>query len=217
MRKRLIRWGLAITVIAGLVFALAGTWRDPWLWACAILWAGTSLYAITGVDDDLLKERFRPPESGADSLALAFVRVFALALIVLGALDSGRWHLAPVAPALRPVGLAGMTAGFLMFFRAMHENRFFSAVVRVQRDRGHRVVDSGPYSVVRHPGYAGMLVAMPCAGLALGSFISFVLGVALSLMVVRRVLVEDAFLRKGLEGYKDYAKRVPHRLVPRVW
>jgi protein-S-isoprenylcysteine O-methyltransferase Ste14 len=208
---------LAVSIITGLVFALAGTWRDPWLWACAVLWAGTTLYAITGVGDDLLKERFRPPDSGADAVALALVRVFAVALIVLGALDSGRWQLAPVAPALRAAGLAGMTAGFLMFFRAMHENRFFSAVVRVQRDRGHRVVDSGPYAVVRHPGYAGMFVAMPCAGLALGSVISFALGVALSLMVIRRVLFEDAFLRGRLEGYADYAARVPHRLVPGVW
>jgi len=217
MRKRLIRWGLVVSTISGVVFALAGTWRDPWLWACAAAWAGTSLYAITGVDDDLLKERFRPPNSGADSLALAFVRVFALALIVVGALDSGRWHLAPVALPFRAAGLAGMTAGFLMFFRAMHENRFFSAVVRVQRDRGHRVVDSGPYSVVRHPGYAGMFVAMPCAGLALGSFISFAVGLVLSLMVIRRVFFEDAFLRQGLDGYAAYATRVRHRLVPRVW
>jgi protein-S-isoprenylcysteine O-methyltransferase Ste14 len=90
-------------------------------------------------------------------------------------------------------------------------------VVRVQRNRGHRVVDSGPYSVVRHPGYAGMFVAMPCAGLALGSVISFALGVALSLMVIRRVLFEDAFLRRNLGGYSEYATRVRHRLVPRVW
>lgn len=217
MRKRLIRWGLAVSLFAGLLFALAGTWRDPWLWACAVLWAGTTLYAITGVDDDLLRERFRPPTSGADSVALGFVRAVALALIVLGPLDSGRWHLAPVAPPVRAMGLAAMTAGLLMFFRAMHENRFFSAVVRLQTDRGHHVVDSGPYSVVRHPGYAGMLVAMPGAGLALGSTISFALGVVLSLMIVRRVRFEDAFLRRNLEGYAEYAARVRQRLVPRVW
>jgi protein-S-isoprenylcysteine O-methyltransferase Ste14 len=110
-----------------------------------------------------------------------------------------------------------MAIGFGLFFRAMHENRFFSAVVRLQSDRGHRVVDSGPYSVVRHPGYAGMLVGMPCAGLALGSFISLALGVVLSLMIVRRASFEDAFLRQNLEGYVAYAARVRYRLLPGVW
>ena len=217
MGKLLIRWSLVTIIVSGIVFALAGTWRDPWLWAYAIVWAGTTLYAVTGVDDDLLRERFRPPSSGADRVALAFVRLFALAMVVLGSLDAGRWHLAPVPPGVRAAALAGMAVGFAMFFRAMHENRFFSAVVRVQDDRGHRVVDSGPYSVVRHPGYAGMLVGMPCAGAALGSFISLALGIVLSLMIVRRVRFEDAFLQRNLEGYAEYAARVKHRLVPGVW
>ncbi len=217
MGKRLIRWALAVMAMVAVVFTLAGNWRDPWLWAVASIWATTTLYAMTGVDDDLLRERFRPPSSGADRVALAFVRIFAVALIVLGSLDGGRWHLAPVASGLRTAALAGMAVGLTMFFRAMHENRFFSAVVRIQDDRGHRVVDSGPYSVVRHPGYAGMLIAMPCAGLALGSLISFMLGVVLSLLIVRRIGFEDAFLRRNLAGYSDYAARVRHRVLPGVW
>jgi protein-S-isoprenylcysteine O-methyltransferase Ste14 len=217
MAKRLGRWAFATALAVGLTFLLAGTWRDPWLWAFAIAWAGTTLYAFAGIDDDLVKERFHPPNSGADSVALGFVRVVALALVVLGALDSGRWHLAPVPPGLRALALAGMVIGFGLFFRAMHENRFFSAVVRLQSDRGHRIVDSGPYSVVRHPGYAGMLVGMPCAGLALGSLISLALGVVLSHMIVRRASFEDAFLRQNLEGYVAYATRVRYRLLPGVW
>jgi protein-S-isoprenylcysteine O-methyltransferase Ste14 len=90
-------------------------------------------------------------------------------------------------------------------------------VVRLQTDRGHRVVDSGPYSIVRHPGYAGMLIGMPCAGLALGSFISLALGVVLALMIVRRAGFEDAFLRQNLEGYMAYSARVHYRLVPGLW
>ena len=200
MAKRLIRWSLVTTAGVGIVFALAGTWQDPWLWAYCAVWAATTLYAMVGVDDDLLRERFRPPTAGADRIALTFVRIFALALLVLGVLDSGRWHIAPVPPLFRAAGLAVMAIGFTIFFRAMHENRFFSAVVRVQRERGHRVVDTGPYSIVRHPGYAGMLIGMPCAGVALGSWISAGIGLVLTLMIVRRVSFEDSFLRKNLEG-----------------
>ncbi len=217
MARRLGRWALVTSLAAGLLFLFAGNWRDPWLWAFVLTWAAATLYAFTGVDDDLLKERFRPPSSGADRVALGFVRIFALALVLLGALDSGRWHLAPVPPGVRALALAGMAIGFGLFFRAMRENHFFSAVVRLQSDRGHRVVDSGPYSVVRHPGYAGMLVGMPCAGLALGSLISFAIGVVLSLMIVRRASIEDVFLRQNLEGYVAYAARVRYRLLPGVW
>jgi protein-S-isoprenylcysteine O-methyltransferase Ste14 len=217
MPKRFKYWILGVTAVTAGLFTLAGTWRDPWLWAYMIVWSTTTFYAMAGIDDDLARERFRPPVKSADNVALTLVRVFGLTLVVVGALDSGRWHLMPVPPALRAVALAGMAIGFTMFFRAMHENRFFSAVVRVQRDRGHRVVDSGPYAVVRHPGYAGILVAMPFVGLALGSMISFALGLLLSLMVIRRVLFEDRFLRSNLEGYSAYAARVRHRLVPGVW
>ena len=201
----------------GIVFALAGTWRDPWLWTYGIVWAATTLYGIVPVDDDLLRERFRPPNQGADRIALGFIRVFALAHIVVGALDSGRWHLTPVPAGVRAAALVAMAATFGIFYRAMHENRFFSAVVRIQRERAHRVVDSGPYSVVRHPGYAGLMLGVPCNGLALGSFLAGGIGLGLSLMVVRRVMFEDGFLQRNLEGYAEYASRVRHRLIPGVW
>jgi protein-S-isoprenylcysteine O-methyltransferase Ste14 len=217
MRKRLMAWSLGVTAMATVVFALAGTWRDPWLWTLVGIWAGTTLYGYAGIDDDLMKERFRPPGKGADHVALTFVRVFALALFAVGALDSGRWHFAPVPAGLRAFSLAAVAVGFGMFFRAMHENRFFSAVVRLQSDRAHRVVDSGPYACVRHPGYAGLLLAMPCCGLGLGSFMAAGIGLILSMMVIRRVGFEDAFLRRNLDGYSEYAQRVPHRLVPGLW
>jgi protein-S-isoprenylcysteine O-methyltransferase Ste14 len=217
MTKRLIIWSSGVSVITLLLFALSGRWTDPWLWSFVGLWAATTFYGLAGIDDELARERFRPPTKGADPVALRFVRVFALAHLVLGALDTGRWHLAPVDPALRAFSLVAMVLTFGAFFRAMHENRFFSAVVRVQSNRAHRVVDTGPYSVIRHPGYAGLLLAMPFSGLALGSFISAGIGVVLSALIVRRVMVEDAFLRQNLEGYTDYAARVPHRLVPGLW
>ena len=118
---------------------------------------------------------------------------------------------------LRAVALAMMAVTLGMFFRSMHENRFFSSVVRVQNERGHRVVDSGPYSIVRHPGYAGLIWAIPFSGLALGSWLAAALGLIMSGLILRRVLFEDAFLTKNLEGYVAYSGRVRHRLIPGVW
>lgn len=218
MRKRLGRWAFATSIVAGLVFVLAGTLRDVWLWAYVGVWTAASAYALLGMDEELAKERFRPPTAGADGIAMGFLRLFALSHVVVGALDAGRWHLtSPVPPFARASALAGMATGLAMFYRAMRENRFFSSVVRLQTDRGHRVVDSGPYSIVRHPGYAGLILAPPLSGLALGSWLAAGIGVIISLMVVRRVLFEDAFLRTHLDGYISYAQRVPHRLIPGVW
>ena len=217
MRKRLTGWALAMVILGTLVFATAGSWRDGWLWAYLAIWAAMSFYGIAGIDNDLARERFRPPERSADAVALTFVRILAVGHVIVGALDSGRWHFAPVPAALRAFSLIAMPLTVGMFFRAMHENRFFSAVVRVQRDRAHRVVDSGPYAIVRHPGYLGMMLGMPFSGLALGSFLSAALGLVLAGFFVRRVVFEDAFLRRNLEGYTEYATRVRHRLIPGVW
>jgi protein-S-isoprenylcysteine O-methyltransferase Ste14 len=218
MAKRLKRLGLATLMIAGLLFTLAGTCRDPWLWAYVSVCSAAAAYALLSIDEDLAKERFRPPNAGADRLAVRFLRLVALSHLVVGALDTGRWHLTPPVPAaVRIVALVGMATGLVMFYRAMRENRFFSAVVRIQDDRGHRVVDSGPYRVVRHPGYAGLILVPPFSGMALGSWVAVAIGLIMSALVVRRVLFEDSFLRHNLDGYAAYAQRVPHRLVPGVW
>jgi len=212
------RWLFVSGLVSVAVFALAGTWRDPWLWAYAVVWSAAAFYALFSIDEDLLRERFRPPTAGADGVALHFVRVAALAHLVVGALDSGRWHLtSPVPPGLRAFALAAMAATFGMFYRAMRENRFFSSVVRVQDDRGHRVIDSGPYSIVRHPGYAGLMVGIPFSGLALGSWLAAAIGLVMSAMILLRVMFEDAFLRQNLDGYVAYTHRVRHRLIPGVW
>lgn len=218
MAKRLKRWAVATSLIGGLVFVLAGTWRDPWLWAYVGVWAVTTAYAVLGLDDELAEERFRPPTQGADKIAVGFLRLFALAHIIVGALDAGRWHLSPPVPAaVRGLALAGMAIGLAMFYRAMRENRFFSSVVRIQTDRGHRVIDSGPYGIVRHPGYAGLVFVPAFSGLALGSGLAVAAGAVMSMLVIRRVLFEDKFLREHLDGYRAYAQRVPHRLIPGVW
>jgi protein-S-isoprenylcysteine O-methyltransferase Ste14 len=218
MSKALKRWVLATVPVTIVLFALAGTWRDPWLWAYTITWSVMALYAMLSIDEDLAKERFHPPNQGADRVALGFVRVVALSHLVVGALDGTRWHLlGPVPGGLRAFAIIAVAATLGMFYRAMRENHFFSAVVRVQGDRGHRVVDTGPYSIVRHPGYAGLILAVPFSGLALGSWIAAAIGLAMSALILRRVLFEDAFLTRNLEGYAEYRARVRHRLIPSIW
>jgi protein-S-isoprenylcysteine O-methyltransferase Ste14 len=216
MAKRLIRFTLTLLVLTGILVLLKGR-LDTWLALYLGGWSIFALYAFVSIDDDLARERFHPPEPGADRLLLRVVRILALLHVIVGTLDAGRWHLAPVPDAVRAVALVIMVVSALLVVQAMRANRFFSPVVRVQTERGHRVIDRGPYGIIRHPGYLGMIVSVICSGLALGSWLAVAFALLYAGLVFRRVFFEDAFLKANLAGYTDYARRVPYRLIPRTW
>jgi len=101
--------------------------------------------------------------------------------------------------------------------RAFRENTFLAPVVRIQRERGHHVVSTGPYRVVRHPLYSGALVIFPSTALMLGSWYGLAASTALGIALVIRTALEDRELRRALEAYAEYAGRVRYRVIPRVW
>jgi protein-S-isoprenylcysteine O-methyltransferase Ste14 len=216
---RFLRWLLVSIVIGGTVMALAGQWTSPFLWGLAVGVSAVFLYATVFVlDDDLARERFRPPSSGADAVALRWIRFSALAALVFAPLDSGRLHWSAEVPAaIRIIGIGGFVVGFWLVVHAMGANRYFSPVIRIQGERGHHVVDQGPYAVVRHPGYLGMMIVSPMAVLAMGSWWALIPAGMYWALIVRRVVVEDQFLRANLKGYNQYAGRVRHRVIPGVW
>ena len=117
----------------------------------------------------------------------------------------------------RPLALVGYAAGMALAVCAMAANRFFSPVVRIQHERGHTLVTSGPYRFVRHPGYVGAILASLCGGVALGSWWSLVPLAPFAALFLRRTAVEDRMLRADLDGYAGYAERVRYRLVPGLW
>jgi protein-S-isoprenylcysteine O-methyltransferase Ste14 len=118
---------------------------------------------------------------------------------------------------LNILGFVLIAIGYTFAVWALAENRFFSGVVRIQTDRGHMVCDSGPYRIVRHPGYAGNILPLPGIVLALSSVWTLIpAAVALIITVVRTVL-EDQTLQEELPGYRDYARRVHYRLFPGVY
>jgi protein-S-isoprenylcysteine O-methyltransferase Ste14 len=217
MGSRLVRAAFATTVVSLLVLGLSGQWADPWLWTYLGIWTVLVLYGLGSIGDDLVRERYSPPEPGADRVYLRAIRLTGLAHLVFGALDVGRWHLLPVPSGLRIAGFAGIVLFGSLVFHSMIANRFFSSVVRIQTDRGHRVVDQGPYALVRHPGYAGMILAVLCSALALGSWLAFGFAVLYGAQMLRRVVFEDAFLRANLKGYSEYLTRVHYKLLPGVW
>jgi len=115
------------------------------------------------------------------------------------------------------LSLAIILVGYALGSYALIENRFFSGMVRIQAERGHRVISSGPYRWMRHPGYAGALLAYLATPVFLDSRWAFLPAVLITIILVIRTGLEDLVLQDELEGYRDYARRVRYRLLPRVW
>ena len=138
-------------------------------------------------------------------------------LVIVAGLDH-RFGWSPVFPLWLIVpGFLLISLGYAFAAWALAENRFFSSVVRIQTDRGHAVCDSGPYRIVRHPGYAGNMLALPGMVLAFSSMWTLIpVAVALIIAVIRTAL-EDQTLQDELPGYLDYARRVRYRLIPGIY
>lgn len=115
------------------------------------------------------------------------------------------------------VSLVVLLAGYALGTYALMENRFFSGMVRIQTERDHRVVSSGPYAWVRHPGYAGALLAYWATPFFLDSQWAFLPVILISIVLVVRTGLEDQTLQDQLDGYQEYARRVRYRLVPGIW
>ena len=107
--------------------------------------------------------------------------------------------------------------GFGLLIWSMLVNSYFSTAVRIQEDRGQRVISEGPYRVVRHPGYAGGVLVIFGSALALNSLLALVPAVIFWLVLINRTAIEDRMLQGELAGYADYAAKVRYRLIPGIW
>jgi len=132
----------------------------------------------------------------------------------LEALFGGAMGFGGPATLLSMVVLVG---GYALSTYALMENRFFSGTVRIQTERGHHVISGGPYGWMRHPGYAGGLLAYLATPVLLGSRWACLPMVVLFALLLLRTALEDRTLQEELPGYREYAQRVRYRLLPGVW
>jgi protein-S-isoprenylcysteine O-methyltransferase Ste14 len=139
-----------------------------------------------------------------------------LVLVVVGLDELLGWSASFSLP-IKIIALIAILLGYALGSYALIENRFFSGVVRLQTDRGHQVVSSGPYRWMRHPGYAGALLTYLAIPLFLDSSWAFLPTVFISIVLIMRTHLEDRFLQDELVGYRDYAIRVQYRLLPGIW
>lgn len=216
-------WNLAALVAwATLPFVAAGTLRAPALWAHGAAVVGGLLLHGRHVARRNPGIRARRRTIGGDTKRwdLAWIVPFwplMASIAVVAGLDHRARGGATLPPVAFAAGLAAFAAAMALSARAMAVNPFFEGTVRIQRELGHRVVEAGPYGVVRHPGYAALAGWALASPLLLLSARAFAPAVAAAAWVALRTALEDATLRRELDGYADYARRVRWRLVPGVW
>jgi protein-S-isoprenylcysteine O-methyltransferase Ste14 len=211
-------WPMVLFIAAG---------RLNWVWAWVyvgiiVSFTLISRIAVMRTNPDLLAERAQSLERedirGWDRLILFFLLLIGpLAMMIVAGLDE-RFGWSPQVPLwLKLVALAIMVLGYIVGTWAMAVNRYYSAVVRIQKDRGQTVVSDGPYRFVRHPSYATGNVASLMIPILLGSLWALIPSGLVVLGTIIRTALEDRTLLEELDGYKEYAARVRYRLLPGVW
>lgn len=222
--KTIIQVAVGIFFLPVLLFIPAGTlnWPEAWLFLIIFLpWLGTILLWLMKNNPDLLKERLKMPiqknQKGWDKgIVLAFL-ILSMIWLPLPGLDAVRYQWSHVPLALKAPGFIGLIPSFLIVFLTMRENPYLSAVVKIQRDRDHKVITTGPYKYVRHPMYSGMIILFLSFPLSLGSYYALILSLVFIFLIILRTHLEDKTLQKELPGYDGYTKRVRYRLMPGVW
>ncbi len=218
---------LIITYLLIPLILLVSGWDFGWWQA----WVFALLIVAAGIGGHLWAERRHPglmAERAASEKApgvkpwdkvLAPLMAVSLSfpLVIVAGLDH-RFGWSPVFPTgLDILGFILIGTGYTFAAWALAENRFFSGIVRIQTDRGHVVCDSGPYRIVRHPGYTGNILPLPGIVLALGSVWTLIPAALALIIVVIRTALEDRTLQEELPGYRYYAQRVRYRLIPGIY
>lgn len=210
-------------LMAVALFWGAGDWTWPQGWAFIAIFVlgsiGFSIYMMSR-DPALLASRLSPNQKGGpfwDRVFLfVFIALWFVWLAVMG-LDARRLHLSHMPLWLNVVGGILIVAGFLATMPVFLANSFAAPVVRIQEERGQRVIDTGPYAFVRHPMYAAAILYLVGMPFLLGSWWGFVFVPLYIGGVAPRAMAEERLLARDLPGYADYMTRVRWRLIPGVW
>ncbi len=213
---------LLIYLLIQITLLLAAAGRVDWIGA----WMYIGLYVLVLIVNAVLMARYHP-ELAAERATIAenvktwdrwIITLITLLTALFMPLVAGLDVRAngDVTSTLLPA-LVISVLGYVLTGWAMHSNRFFSGMVRIQQERGHTAVSSGPYRIMRHPGYVGMILFTLAAPYLLGSRWALIPAGLTALLFVVRTALEDRTLRRELPGYAQYANTVRYRLLPGVW
>ena len=220
--NRLVQIFMSVLLMGLVLFLSAGRldWPAAWIflgsYALIILTVGVW---VTRKHPDVVNERGKIAHNARswDKVLITLYTVMLFALFGVAGLDAGRFGWSAMPVVLQLAGYAALMLGMAVTYWAMAANPFLSTVVRIQDDRGHYVVTSGPYRYVRHPMYTMMFFIWPGTALALGSWWALIPAGVIAIVFVTRTALEDRTLQAELPGYVEYTQHTRYRLVPGVW
>lgn len=205
------------------LFLPAGIHAWPAAWIFLVLWLGFWLFILVWLfsrNPDLFWERMRlrsSDQKGWDKIVGPLIYVSLFVWLLFTAYDAAHFHWSPVPIWLQGGGVIILICSFFLFFVTFRENAYLSPLVRVQQDRGQKVISTGPYHYVRHPMYAATLVFVIGTPLLLGAWYGILVGPIVALVLAWRAVLEEHTLQKELPGYLEYMAQVKYRLIPFVW
>ena len=223
--KAILRFVIYLLLMPMVLFIAAGTlhWTMGWVYVILSLgFTAVSRILVFRTNPDMLKERARSLDAENvkrwDKILLVFAAILGpLTIFVVAGLDVRFSWSQDISIAIRLLALLGVIIGYMIGGWAMVANKFFSAMVRIQKERHQFTVSDGPYKIVRHPGYAGGILTLLSTPLMLGSLWAILPAVLVMCLVIVRTYLEDKTLQEELEGYKEYSTKVRFRLLPGIW
>jgi protein-S-isoprenylcysteine O-methyltransferase Ste14 len=223
--SKLIASLLYLAFFPVILFVLADDWRwiEGWLFSVIFLLMsfGTLVYLYFH-DPELLKERFGSPVQEAqkpwDKVLLSLFFVEFLVWFAVMPLDARRLGWSPAFPLwIKVCGTLLLLLASFLLFEALKENTFAAPVVKMQKERGQKVISTGLYSIVRHPMYAGATLLFISAPLLLGSIYGLIMGLVVIVTIAVRSVGEEAMLKQELPGYREYMQKVKWRMIPFIF
>lgn len=222
--RSMVVLSVVATLLLCLLTLLAGggwTWLRGWSFLGFMMIVSViSYFYIQRTNPEVIIARLQRHPGTTKPWDKVWIACITLAMLVLAfvtSADAGRYHWSSVALPGMVLGYLLLTAGIALATWAESVNRFFEPTVRIQTDRGHEVIDTGPYGYVRHPGYVGAILFFAGWPLALGSAVGLIPWTVVTALFVVRTIFEDRMLQSELPGYLAYAHRVRYRLVPGLW
>jgi len=210
-----------LAILMGVFYASAGRIDIPrsWFLFCvAFVYFVASNLALYRYNPGLLIQRLKIRREGSKTWDEVLMRVHNLtALLLLPAmagLDVGRYRWSSLGLPYAIVGVVSLAVSSVLINWAMIENPYFEPTVRIQNERGHQVVTTGPYAIVRHPGYLSGILWIASVPLILGSLYALAPFALYTVLMTLRTYLEDRTLQEELPGYTEYAERVKYQAFP---
>jgi protein-S-isoprenylcysteine O-methyltransferase Ste14 len=220
---RRLLWGLVrLLGYFAMLFLPAGTlmWPKGWIFifVTVVAFITASVY-LRRTNPEVIAARINRREGTKrwDGILVPILISIVMTIPIVAALDDGRFHWSQLPWWWCVLGYALLIAGMAGLTWAESVNKFFEPTVRIQTERSHKVIDKGPYAIVRHPGYISACPLFAGLALALGSLWASIPAVLSCLLLIVRTVWEEQTLRDELAGYEEYAERVRYRWVPGVW